>query len=66
MISGSLSTSVFEPDLFLVGASGGVYALLTSQLANIVLVSQHIIIFTSNNGNQNLTFEFMFIKYTLR
>ncbi|KAF4523564.1 hypothetical protein B566_EDAN012012 [Ephemera danica] len=36
-LAGSLSTSVLEPDLFLVGASGGVYALLTAQLANIVL-----------------------------
>ena len=38
-VAGSLSTSVLAPDLYLVGASAGVYALLTSQLANIILVS---------------------------
>ncbi|XP_059489568.1 rhomboid-related protein 2 isoform X2 [Neocloeon triangulifer] len=36
-LAGSLSTSVLAPELFLVGASAGVYALLTSQLANIIL-----------------------------
>ncbi|XP_065345396.1 rhomboid-related protein 2-like [Cloeon dipterum] len=36
-LAGSLSTSVLAPDLFLVGASAGVYALLTSQMANIIL-----------------------------
>ena len=37
--SGSLGTSVFDMDAFLVGASGGVYALLAGHLANILLVS---------------------------
>ena len=37
--SGSLASSVFDPYTPLVGASGGVYALLTAQLANVILVS---------------------------
>lgn len=41
-VAGSLSTSVLAPDLYLVGASAGVYALLTSQLANIILVSWNL------------------------
>ena len=36
---GSLGTSVFDTDVYLVGASGGVYALLAAHLANILLVS---------------------------
>lgn len=35
--AGSLGTSVFDPDVFLVGASGGVYALLAAHLANVLL-----------------------------
>ncbi|XP_063239132.1 protein rhomboid [Bacillus rossius redtenbacheri] len=36
-VAGSLGTSVLEPDLYLMGSSGGVYALLISQLSNILL-----------------------------
>ena len=36
--SGSLGTSIFDMEAYLVGASGGVYALLAAHLANIVLV----------------------------
>ncbi|XP_067008218.2 protein rhomboid [Anabrus simplex] len=36
-IGGSLGTSMLEPDLYVVGASAGVYALLISQLAHILL-----------------------------
>jgi hypothetical protein len=32
-----LGTSVFDSDVYLVGASGGVYALLAAHLANVVL-----------------------------
>ena len=39
--SGSLGTSIFDTNAFLVGASGGVYALLAGHLANILLVSYH-------------------------
>lgn len=38
-MTGSLGTSVFDMEAYLVGASGGVYALLAAHLANIVLVS---------------------------
>lgn len=37
--AGSLGTSVFDTDVYLVGASGGVYALLAAHLANVLLVS---------------------------
>lgn len=37
MPSGSLGTSVFDTDVYLVGASGGVYALLAAHLANVLL-----------------------------
>lgn len=30
-------TSVFDPEVYLVGASGGVYALLAAHLANVML-----------------------------
>lgn len=33
----SLATSVFDPEVYLVGASGGVYALLASHLSNVLL-----------------------------
>ncbi|CAH1115998.1 unnamed protein product [Phaedon cochleariae] len=34
VLAGSLGTSVFDDDVYLVGASGGVYALLAAHLAN--------------------------------
>ena len=34
---GVLGTSVFDPEVYLVGASGGVYALLAAHLANVML-----------------------------
>ena len=37
VLAGSLGTSVFDTDVYLVGASGGVYALLAAHLANILL-----------------------------
>lgn len=37
VLAGSLGTSVFDSDVFLVGASGGVYALLAAHLANVML-----------------------------
>ncbi len=37
-VTGSLGTSVFDTDVYLVGASGGVYALLAAHLANVLLV----------------------------
>jgi hypothetical protein len=36
--AGSLGTSVFDTEVYLVGASGGVYALLAAHLANVLLV----------------------------
>ena len=38
--AGSMASSIFDPNVPLVGASGGVYALMTAQLANVVLVSK--------------------------
>lgn len=37
VVAGSLGTSVFDTDVCLVGASGGVYALLAGHLANIMI-----------------------------
>ncbi|XP_055377175.1 protein rhomboid [Condylostylus longicornis] len=37
VLAGSLGTSIFDPDVCLVGASGGVYALLAAHLANVML-----------------------------
>jgi hypothetical protein len=37
VVAGSLGTSVFDTDVYLVGASGGVYALLAAHLANVLL-----------------------------
>lgn len=37
VLAGSLGTSVFDMDVCLVGASGGVYALLAAHLANVLL-----------------------------
>ncbi|XP_053209875.1 protein rhomboid-like [Panonychus citri] len=37
ILAGSLGTSVFDSDVYLVGASGGVYALLAAHIANVIL-----------------------------
>jgi rhomboid-related protein 1/2/3 len=37
VLAGSLGTSIFDPDVYLVGASGGVYALLAAHLANVMI-----------------------------
>ncbi|XP_071443782.1 protein rhomboid [Hetaerina americana] len=37
VLAGSLGTSVFDGDVYLVGSSGGVYALLAAHLANVLL-----------------------------
>lgn len=37
VLAGSMGTSIFDPDVYLVGASGGVYALLAAHLANVML-----------------------------
>lgn len=42
VLAGSLATSVFDSKVYLVGASGGVYALLAAHLANILINYNHI------------------------
>lgn len=42
VLAGSLGTSIFDMQAYLVGASGGVYALLAAHLANIVLNYSHM------------------------
>lgn len=37
VLAGSLNTSIFDSNAFLVGSSGGVYALLAAHVANIML-----------------------------
>lgn len=39
VLAGSMGTSLVTPDIYLVGASAGVYSLLTAHLATIFLVS---------------------------
>lgn len=36
--AGSMGTSITSPNIFLAGASGGVYALLTAHIATIIMV----------------------------
>jgi membrane associated rhomboid family serine protease len=36
VVAGSLATSITDPDVYLAGASGGVYALITAHLANVI------------------------------
>ncbi|XP_054159196.1 protein rhomboid-like [Oppia nitens] len=42
VLAGSLGTSVFDSDVYLVGASGGVYALLAAHLANVLINYNHM------------------------
>ena len=37
VVSGSLATSVFDQTVFLVGASGGAYALVAAHIATLVI-----------------------------
>jgi len=39
VVGGSLASAIFEPDTIVLGSSAGVYALLTAQIAQTVLVS---------------------------
>lgn len=39
VLAGSMGTSLTSPDIFLAGASGGVYALITAHIATIIMVS---------------------------
>lgn len=39
VLAGSLATSVTDPSVYLAGASGGVYALITAHVATIIIVS---------------------------
>lgn len=40
--AGSMGTSIFKPNAMLVGASGGVFALITAHIATIILVPKNI------------------------
>lgn len=43
VLAGSLATGLFDSDVYLIGASGGVYALLTAHLANVLLVGAFMV-----------------------
>lgn len=45
VLAGSLATSVTDPSVYLAGASGGVYALITAHVATIIIVSLTKIMF---------------------
>lgn len=40
VVAGSLGTSVSDPTVYLAGASGGVYAIMTAHVATIIMVSK--------------------------
>lgn len=40
VLAGSMGTSIVNPRIFLAGASGGVYALITAHIATIIMVSK--------------------------
>ena len=37
VLAGSLTTSIFKPTVYLSGASGGVYALITAHLGTVIM-----------------------------
>ena len=37
VLAGSLTTSIFRPTVYLSGASGGVYALITAHLGTVIM-----------------------------
>lgn len=39
VLAGSMGTSIVNPGIYLAGASGGVYALITAHIATIIMVS---------------------------
>lgn len=41
VLAGSMGTSIVNPRIFLAGASGGVYALITAHIATIIMVSHN-------------------------
>lgn len=49
VLAGSLATSVTDPNVYLAGASGGVYALITAHVATIIIVSLFKTIIFSKN-----------------
>jgi len=51
-VCGALGASLLQPSLYLVGASAGVYALLTSHLAHLYLVSERKSFSISKNEAQ--------------
>lgn len=43
VIAGSLGHSLSDPNVYLAGASGGVYALIAAHLSNVIIVSIKLI-----------------------
>lgn len=43
VLAGSMGTSIFSPRVFLAGASGGVYALITAHIATIIMVRSGVL-----------------------
>lgn len=44
VLAGSMGTSIVSPRIFLAGASGGVYALITAHIATIIMVNKRTIV----------------------
>lgn len=52
VLAGSMGTSIFSPRVFLAGASGGVYALITAHIATIIMVSISNVLLFAKMTNQ--------------
>lgn len=44
VIAGSLMTSITDPNVYLAGASGGVYSLITAHIASVIMVKSCLLL----------------------
>lgn len=59
VLAGSMGTSICNPGIYLAGASGGVYALITAHIATIIMVCVEFALFN------HFTFNGLFFPYSL-
>lgn len=55
VVAGSMGTSITNPRIFLAGASGGVYALITAHIATIIMVKPFFAILSVTTELPNVT-----------
>lgn len=51
VLAGSLGTSISDPGVYLAGASGGVYAVMTAHVATIIMVKRTTIYYIPRCNN---------------